>query len=155
MSDKKVDPKIFELLDDLATYRKKLISYSEQLEVVKDDVVSIFPKKLDYKDRFFLEDKIKTMSSFYSSILNIRQEVNKMIVQEIEIRRRLEQDDDEAGQSINIRKIAESLNKKGFKISKELKDIVDLKSQQILPETTKDVIVEPSITIGDPTNGRE
>ena len=83
------DPKIEELLSQFSESRSQLSAYMEQVDVIRNKVDAIFPTDTDFRNKFVLEEKIKAMSSFFSTLLNIRQEYNKSIKEEIEIRRKL------------------------------------------------------------------
>ncbi len=99
------DPKINELLEQLSTSRSELSKYMTDVDGLRKNVDDIFPKSQDFRNKFVLEEKIKAASSFYSTLLNIRQEFNKTIKEEIEIRRRL-QPKTAADQVLDIREAA-------------------------------------------------
>ena len=116
-TDKKkdIDPKLLQLLQSLSESRDKLYEYSSDMESLKDKLFKLFPDSNDFRNRSMLDEKLKTAASFYSSLLGVRQEINKSIINEMDIRRKLENDDDDSKTTIDIRKVIEELDKKGFK----------------------------------------
>lgn len=101
------DPKVSELLNKLSGSRDELSRYMAELEEIRKKAEELFPSNHDFRNRYILEEKIKTVSSLYSTVLNIRQEFNKTIKDEIEIRRKLSigEDEDVLSDS-DIRKLA-------------------------------------------------
>jgi hypothetical protein len=83
------DPDINDLLKEFKESRSQLSSYIEEVDEIRSKVGDLFPKTQDFRNKFVLEEKIKATSSFFSMILNIRQEYNKSIKEEIEMRRKL------------------------------------------------------------------
>lgn len=102
------DPKIQELLSQLSTSRGELSKYMTDVDAIRNKVEQIFPQGQDFRNKWALEEKIKAVSSFYSTLLNIRQEFNKTIKEEIEIRRKLTNDDTDE-EVIDIRSIAKQV----------------------------------------------
>jgi len=106
MSDQ--NPKIEELLSQLSESRDKLSEYMVDVDAIRKKIDGIFPTTQDFRNRFVLEEKIKAASSFYSTLLNIRQEYNKTIKEEIEIRRKIESKDVEEGE-VDVRAVADQV----------------------------------------------
>ena len=108
--EKKIDPKIKELLDKLGTSRDELEEYIEEITGVSTHVKNLFPKKVDFRShRYIFEEKMKAVSSLYSTLLSVRQEINKTLTQEIEIRRRIKEGDKDV--VIDIRKLIDDIEK--------------------------------------------
>ena len=103
------DPKIGELIDSLRGSRDSLSGDIESVLAVRDHLISMFPDKPDFRNKHAYEDKLKTMSSIYSCLLNLRQEYNKTIINEIDIRRRLSGEKKE--NIVDIRKLAEDIDR--------------------------------------------
>lgn len=100
--------KIEELLNQLSQSRDALSSYMADVDSLRRKVDGIFPNATaDFRNKFVLEEKIKAASSFYSTLLNIRQEYNKTIKEEIEIRRKIVLKDDV--EEIDVRELANML----------------------------------------------
>jgi hypothetical protein len=102
------NPKIDELLQHLSESRDELSKYMLDVDNIRKKVDCIFPTTQDFRNKFVLEEKIKAASSFYSTLLNIRQEYNKTIKEEIEIRRKI-QSGVEDDQEIDVRAVAEQV----------------------------------------------
>lgn len=102
------NPKIDELLIQLSDSRTELSNYMKDVDGLRKKIDGIFPSTQDFRNKFVLEEKIKAASSFYSTLLNIRQEYNKTIKEEIEIRRKIESSvvDNE---DIDVRSIADQV----------------------------------------------
>ena len=111
MSNEKHDPKVDELLVNLAQSREKLHSYIGELEVLRTSISSLFPSSTNFRtSKFGLEDKIKASTSFYSTILSMWQEINKTVVSEVEMRRKIENDIPE-DDDVDIRSITAKIDK--------------------------------------------
>lgn len=124
MSEKnksQIDPEINNLLGRYRESRSKLETYSSNVESLLDKVSSLFPTTLDYKNRFILEEKIKTSSNFYNTLLSLRQEINKTYMSEIEMRRKLQGGDEDENAQVDIRKIAEEVENSMKQRDKEAK----------------------------------
>lgn len=99
--------KIDQLLEEMAESRATLRSYVSDVSKLKDKVAQMFPNDLNFRNRFVLDEKIKTMTSFYSVLLNIQQEINKSNKDEIEIRRKLDSTDEGEDTELDLRRIAD------------------------------------------------
>ena len=113
-----VDPKIQELLGQLSVSRGELSKYMADVDSIRAKVDQIFPTGQDFRNKWVLEEKVKAVSSFYSTLLNIRQEFNKTIKEEIEIRRKLTTDDSETEKSVDVRALAKMIEEEQ-KVSKD------------------------------------
>ena len=131
-----IDQKIDQLLEEMAESRATLRSYVEDVSKLKDKVAQMFPNDLNFRNRFVLDEKVKTMTSFYSVLLNLQQEINKSNKDEIEIRRKLDNADDDSAANIDVRKLADLLEPKmkmdSFSFGepeKPSEDVVDINPQ--------------------------
>ncbi len=82
-----------DLLEKYENSRNNIESYINELELLKETILKMFPDKLDARNRMFLEDKVKTSTGFYDSLLKMRQEIHKCIDKEIDIRRKIRQEE--------------------------------------------------------------
>ena len=98
---------IEKLLKELSTSREELKKYITDVDILRNKISEMFPQNMDFRNRYVLDDKIKTMSSFYGILLNIRQEINKTIKEEIELRRKLKPGGDNT--ITDIRQLAEMI----------------------------------------------
>ena len=104
-----IDPEVLKLLTKYSASREKLEDYVGDVEVLRTKVSAIFPQDLNYRNKFVIEDKLKVMASFYSTLLNIRQEINKSLKDEVEIRRKLQPADKGKEKKLDIREFADQL----------------------------------------------
>ena len=93
------------LLDEYSESRQKVKQYIVELEELKDGVKDIFPKEMSYRNKFLMEEKLKTMSHFFDSLLKMRQEVHKTLKEEIDMRRKFAGDDNVTSEE-DVRQIA-------------------------------------------------
>ena len=96
------------LLDKYSKSRDELESDLEDITKLKNHLGSLFPDDINFRNKFILEEKIKSTTGFYSTILSIRQEINKTLSNEIDIRRKITSKDKDVG-GIDIRKLADEL----------------------------------------------
>jgi hypothetical protein len=116
MEDNKI---IDNLLNEYIEHRSAIKIMIVDLEKLKDKIETILPEKMDKRFKFFFEEKIKTITQLFSSLLDMRKEIAKSVKDEIELRRKItkETDKDDSGfeDLLDIRKIAnkvESFQKK-------------------------------------------
>ena len=103
-----LDSTTLELLEKISGSRKELEEDLVDVRKLKDKLETLFPTELNFRNKHILEEKIKTVTGFYSTILNYRQEINKSLTSEIEIRRRLNAKGGDE-QTFNIRELAHEI----------------------------------------------
>lgn len=84
-----ISPEVAKLLDKYSQSREDLIKDLEVITALKSKMDLLLPTDINFRNKHILDEKLKILTSFFSSILSIRQEINKSIVSEIEIRRKL------------------------------------------------------------------
>lgn len=92
-------------------YLKKMI---QEIEVFKDKLDIVFPEKFDNRYRKFFEEKIKAITNFFSTLLDVRKEIGKSLKEEVEMRRKIDKTEDDIEKEIDIRELAtkiEMMNK--------------------------------------------
>lgn len=102
------------LISEFKENRDALKAMIIDLEELKKKVYLLFPDKVDTRYIRFFEEKVKAATSLFNSILDIRKEINKSLKDEIELKRKLDENDDNGTESIDIRSLAtkiELLNK--------------------------------------------
>lgn len=97
------------LLNEFKENRDALKEMIKNIEEYKEKIQILFPDKFDNKYKIFFEEKIKTMTSFFNSLLDIRKEINKSLKDEIELRRKMEQKEVDFESELDIRSIAEKM----------------------------------------------
>jgi hypothetical protein len=112
------DEKIESLLGEFLEHRTAIRVLIGDLERIKLTIDRLIPDSLDARYVRFFEEKIKTITSLFTTLLEMRKEISKSVKDEIDIRRRFvskgEQQDIE--QVIDIRAMAKKI--------KEFEDIV-------------------------------
>jgi len=107
--DPSSDPIIDQLLQKYSSSRTELETDLEDISKLKKHMDTLFPQDLNFRNKFVLEEKIKSTTGFYSTILSIRQEINKSLSNEIDIRRKLKVKTDDTIGGINIRALANEI----------------------------------------------
>jgi hypothetical protein len=115
MQSSEKDPKIDQLLIELSTNRDNIRQKLSDLESFKDQVQKVFPTNLDFRNKFLVDDKLKIVTGFYSTLLNYMQELNRSTREEIEVRRKIVTGDDDQTET-NIRDVIKQLKKEGLAI---------------------------------------
>lgn len=113
------ETKIMALLSEFTAHRDEIKKMIQELEGIRDKVDTLIPTSLDARYQRFFEDKVKAVTSFFSSLLEMRKEIAKTIKDEIEIRRRIQSKDESTDISdmIDIRSMAKKIDE--FKKDKE------------------------------------
>jgi hypothetical protein len=105
---------ISSLMLEFEQNRNDLKTMIEDIEKYKDKLEIVFPEKFDNRYKKFFEEKIKAITLFFNALLDIRKEINKSLKDEIELTRKLEQNEENIENEINIRDLAtkiEMMNK--------------------------------------------
>ena len=105
---------IEELLKEFSNQRNELKKMVDELDVLRKKIDNIFPEKLDQRYTRFFEEKIKTATEMFKAVLDLRKEINKSLKDEIELRRKINFDNEEDGDIIDQIDV--------FSIAKKLKD---------------------------------
>jgi hypothetical protein len=80
---------IVQLLEEYRQNREALKELLTNLENIQTEVANIFPEKIDKRFRYLFEEKIKTATSFFNSLLDIRKEISRSLKDEMDLRRKL------------------------------------------------------------------
>lgn len=111
------------LISEFKENRESLKKMILELDLLKEKIYLIFPDKIDTRYIRFFEEKVKAATSLFNSILDIRKEINRSLKEELELKRRLDEgEENDVTNSIDIRSLAtkiELLNKNKFKAEKE------------------------------------
>ena len=87
-----VDPneqKIEKLLLEFDTHRDAINDMIKDLEKIRAKVDLLIPDQLDIRYIRLLEEKVKSITGLFNSLLEMRKEISKSVKDEIEIRRRI------------------------------------------------------------------
>tara|TARA_Y100000310_G_C20673779_1_gene811708 strand:+ start:498 stop:911 length:414 start_codon:yes stop_codon:yes gene_type:complete len=109
MEDELVPQEEKDLLNKISSSRDKLEVYIKKVEELQTSVQTMFPKDIkDYRNKYLLEENVKTVTSFYALLLNLNQEVSKTVFSELEYRRKSKHKDGDV--EIDIRALADKID---------------------------------------------
>ena len=117
--------KVEVLLKEFDDHRKAIKGMIGDLEALKEHVDRILPTNLEARYIRFFEEKIKTITSLFNALLEMRKEIARSVKEEIEIRRKLERGDSEYDLEdvFNVREFADKID--DFKqVQRKLRDKV-------------------------------
>lgn len=98
-----------ELIDEYREQRIALKSMVADLENLKIGVEKLFPERLDARNIKFLEEKVKAITDLFKAILDIRKELSKSVKDEIELRRKLNEKEEDGDNMENIAELAKKV----------------------------------------------
>ncbi len=135
--DPVIDEKVEALLDEFAVHRDEIKKMIEEVDELRQAIDKLIPKKLDARYVRFFEEKVKSMTSFFSTLLDMRKEIIKSIKDEIELRRKLGAADGQMDveSAIDIRSVAnkvEEFQKKAEDLKKKRLDKAKKETDQIV-----------------------
>ena len=84
-----------QLIQEIRENREELKASIKEISKFKNVLDKIFPEKIDLRNKFIIEERIKTTVEFHNVLLKYRQELNKMIKDEFELRRKLDKSEEE------------------------------------------------------------
>lgn len=99
---------IQELLSEFKVHRKAIMDMIDELAVIKENIDRLIPAKLDARYTRFFEEKVKSITELFKTLLDMRKEIQKSLKEEIDLRRKIDVDDSEQDidKIIDIRKLA-------------------------------------------------
>ncbi|MEI7943110.1 MAG: hypothetical protein WCH76_08145 [Candidatus Riflemargulisbacteria bacterium] len=105
-----IQEKIDSLLNKIDGSRESIEKYVTELEGLKGNLGDMFPKDINYRNKFMMDEKLKIFSEYFSTLLRLRQEVHKLTFEEIKIRNGLNKKDEEE-EVTDIRSLAKQIEK--------------------------------------------
>lgn len=102
---------IDELLTEFKGHRDAIMDMITDIEKLKAKIDTLIPDKLDSRYVRFFEEKVKTATEFFKTLLEMRKEIQKSLKDEIDLRRKVNVDDSKLGieDIIDIRKMADKV----------------------------------------------
>lgn len=96
------------LLVEFEDHRKAIKEMIEELDVIKKNIDRLIPASLDARYIRFFEEKVKSITALFNSLLEMRKEITKSVREEIDIRRKVDSKDgiDDIEDLIDVRKVA-------------------------------------------------
>lgn len=124
------------LLVEFNDHREAIKVMIEEMNGIKANIDRLIPTSLDARYVRFFEEKVKSITALFNSLLDMRKEIVKSVREEIELRRKLDVGDGnyDLENIIDIRKVAEKVEgfkeeQKKFKdkiVKHELEDYTDI-----------------------------
>lgn len=81
--------KIEELLVEFTHHRTAIKDMIKDLEKIREKIDRLIPESLDNRYVRFFEEKVKSITGLFNSLLEMRKEIAKSVKDEIDIRRRI------------------------------------------------------------------
>lgn len=119
--------KIDELLEEFVEHRAAIKAMIKDLEEIKQNVDKVIPTRLDARHIRFFEEKVKSVTALFNSLLEMRKEIARCVKEEIEIRRKIDKGDKEfdLDEMFNVREFADKVDEFTEESRKIRKKIVD------------------------------
>ena len=135
--------KVEELLSEYDDHRKALKVMIKDLETLKEHIDKIIPTTLEARYIRFFEEKIKTVTSLFNALLEMRKEIARSVKEEIEIRRKVDKGDSDYDLEdiFNVRDFSDKID--DFK--QEQKKVRDKIKHTDLQKDYKDINI-PGVT---------
>ena len=111
MSENNIEIKIENLLNKVDSSRGDIEKYIKELEGLKTNLGEMFPKDMNYRNKFLIDEKLKVFSEYFSTLLRLRQEVHKLTFEEIKIRSGLNKKEGDDNSIGDIRELAKKIDK--------------------------------------------
>lgn len=105
--DKEVE-KLFLLLDELSENRSNLHKMLGDVVGFRKIIDELLPKKIDYKLKYLLPERIKTVTEVIKSELAIRKQIDESVKMEVELRKKAK-DEGEGKRSGDVKALAQAL----------------------------------------------
>ena len=107
------------LLTEFNDHRDAIKEMITEMNGIKANIDRLIPTSLDARYVRFFEEKVKSITALFNSLLDMRKEIVKSVREEIELRRKLDVGDGnyDLENLIDIRKVAEKVE--GFKDERE------------------------------------
>jgi hypothetical protein len=141
-----MDNVIENLLKEFKEQRDKIKSMILEVEKLSEQVSNLFPEQIDMRTRKFLEDKVKTTVAFFNVLLDMRKEVSKSIRDEVEVRRRMTEEEfnpDDIESMLDIGGMAKQIEK--FKEQKIIRQAKRMKKHKGIKELEEKGIEVPGL----------
>jgi len=99
------------LLLEFDEHRKAIKEMIKELDSIKKKIDKLIPTSLDARYIRFFEEKVKSITNLFNSLLEMRKEIVKSVREEIDLRRKLETKGgiEEIENIIDIRKVAQKV----------------------------------------------
>jgi hypothetical protein len=101
------------LLKEYDDHRAAIKNMIADLEKIRVRIDTLIPDTLEARYMRFFEEKVKSITGLFNSLLEMRKEIAKSVKDEIEIRRRIKSDDDmiDIEDLLDVRTMADKIDK--------------------------------------------
>lgn len=141
MNEKETNAQIIErLLIEFQDHRDAVVKMINDIEKLQDKMDKLMPNKLDARYIRFFEEKVKIVTEFFKTLLEMRKEIQKSLKDEIELRRKINLSEKgiSVEELIDIRSVAKTIE--SFRVDKlSLKKETIEKAQRETQEIAKEV----------------
>jgi hypothetical protein len=136
--------KIDSLLCEYDDHRAAIKSMIADLEKIRQRIDTLIPDSLDQRYVRFFEEKVKSMTGLFTTLLEMRKEIAKSVKDEIDIRRRIKTEEDliDIEDMLDVRSMADKIEK----FQDESKKIQQKRLQVIKKQTIDEEIEIPGLT---------
>lgn len=86
--------RIYKLLGDLSNNRDELMDMLNDVKKFRSQIDKLLPEKVDFKNKWLLPERLKTVTEITRNELSIRQQIDTSIKTEIDIRRKEKGEDE-------------------------------------------------------------
>jgi hypothetical protein len=103
------------LLQEFEDHRDAIKEMINELNTIKVNIDRLIPASLDARYIRFFEEKVKSITALFNSLLEMRKEITKSVREEIDIRRKVDTKDgiEDIEDMIDVRRVAKKVE--GFK----------------------------------------
>lgn len=133
---------IQDLLEEFRDHRDAIKQMIVDLEELKANIDRLIPAKLDARYTRFFEEKVKSLTEFFKTLLEMRKEIQKSLKEEIDLRRKLNLDEmgeEDLEKVIDIRKLANKVQSFQDK-RKEMREKTIEKAQRETDEIASEIV---------------
>lgn len=125
--------KIDELLEEFVEHRAAIKAMIKDLEKIKENVDKVIPTRLDARHIRFFEEKVKSVTGLFNSLLEMRKEIARCVREEIEIRRKLDKGEKEydLDELFDVRQFADKVDEFKDEMEKARKKVVEKQPQDL------------------------
>jgi len=140
MAEPETSAQIIErLLIEFQSHRDAVMKMITDIVKLQDNMEKLIPNKLDARYIRFFEEKVKVVTEFFKTLLEMRKEIQKSLKDEIEIRRKINLSDKGVSVEdlIDIRTVAktiENFRKDKLLLKKETIEKAQRETQEIAKE---------------------
>jgi hypothetical protein len=132
---------IQELLLEFKEHRNAIKVMITDIEDIKENIDRLIPKKLDARYARFFEEKVKSVTELFKTLLEMRKEIQKSLKEEIDLRRKINIDETEQDieSVIDIRGLANKVQDFQDKRKQMRKDTIE-KAQQETDKIASEIV---------------